>query len=578
MAPSEQRRTEALPAPPGSASASASVAPGPLDVWVDVEGARLRLARPIESEFGRVDALTLDLGRLPQPLDLRWGAFGLRGRPRRVDEVSLWLSPEALGRWARERGVTLELDRCAPELHLTLRDELGALGVGLRAWSDGSDLLLRPLHLRARSGSQSPLERYRRGARRLGELEGDTLRLRAPLFWLLAHALAPFGQRAPRAAVAPPVRVTAEGGGIRIASGDVPAPTSEDEALQRAPLVVWPGEVAAGEGDEPAHVRAERDFSAALADADPRRATAAFETLLDEDPSPTLIAEAACLLARITQPGHATQLFSRAAAVAGADLGLLARVADAAATRGPDAAVRNAEVIAAAPLADVLRGEIMAHALRGAVPAPSSAEQGPTLGLAEDQPDEVSAAVEEALRLAPSSPQVHLLAGDACHQRGELAHALDHYRRAARAFLAADRAVASGEASLRVADALDALGRESAAERVLVDARAETDDAPVVVARLARRWADAGLVPDALRAYAALLRQPTGRPGLAPALLEASRFALDQGNVVAATPLIARLRTMDAAEGGALAGRLRSLASNVSHVNGPWDPDDSEGA
>jgi len=221
-------------------------------------------------------------------------------------------------------------------------------------------------------------------------------------------------------------------------------------------------------------------------------------------------------------------------------------------------------VIEGSPCSDTLRGELLALASR---PGEASSElSDPAL----------DAALERALELAPHSPDVRMRLGEAHLSRGEAAHALDHFRRAARAFSAAGRPLDSAQASLAVAQALDALGRGGAAERSLVDARAETGEAPVVLCALARRWAEAGLLADAHRAYAALLRQPSGRPGLAPALEQAARFALDQRNVAAATPLVARLvqeRPEDEAY-LALRDELRSLEAGVSHVNGPWDPDD----
>jgi len=555
------------------ASASRTTPRAPhFDLRVDAESARLRLARPLTTGFGRVESCVLDLGRLPSPVDLRLGALGFRARRRRLVSARIWLSSTALERWAEERSVGLHVDRVDAELmHFTLVDEQGALGFALRAVGVGGDLSLGLDGLRARSGAEAPSARLHRAALRLGLNDG--YRLERPLFWLLADAFAESGQRAPEADALPVVQLAVGDGGFWLSAGDEAAELLDEPRLGE----LWPGAVERTDLDDmPDWFRLEHTFQTALDRGHAHDAAQAARVMLGSDPSPRLAVEAAHLAAVLCAPPVAAQLLARAATRMGDDVVALAKAAEAAPAAGRAARLEVVEAIERSPCEDTLRGELMAMALRRGTPTFVD------LGVIEASADDaeaadsvIAAAIERALELAPHSPEVRLLAGEAHLARGEAAHALDHFRRAARAFAAAGRPTDSANASLYVARVLDELGRGGAAERILVDARAETDEAPVVLRALAQRWADAGLLADAYRAYASLLRQPSGRPGLEDALAEAARFALAHGNGAAATPLVARLlrERPEGEVGVALRDELRRLEANVSHVNGPWDPD-----
>ncbi|NOY91755.1 MAG: hypothetical protein GXP55_11215, partial [Deltaproteobacteria bacterium] len=296
------------------------------DLRVDADGARLRLARPLTTRYGRVESCHLDLGRLPAPVDLRLGALGFRGRRRRLRSARLWLRADALESWAAQRGVELHVDGARAEVaHLTLVDEQGALGFELRACGVAGDLHFGVDALRTRSGAEEPRARLGRVALRLGLTEAH--RLERPLFWLLAQAFSEVGQRAPEATELPVVRVRPGDGGFWLSAGEEPGEPLEEPRW----AALWPGASEPSElGTLPETLRLEQAFQTALARGDARAIAEAVSSMLTTDPSRRLAAEAAHLGAPFCPPPVAAGLLARAASLVTDDPVALARAAEAA--------------------------------------------------------------------------------------------------------------------------------------------------------------------------------------------------------------------------------------------------------
>jgi hypothetical protein len=201
----------------------------------------LALARPLRFSIGTIDALELDLGRLPPRIDLRAGPSRFRHRSARALRATLRIDLDALARTPAEavREVSF-LDDIGGAIGVAMRDRVRTIALSLVPSWDGRDLLLALRDVRAALEGPRPaivdaLQTLVALPSVVLDRDRGLLRIDDPIRQALTEALVPHGWRVPEVA-----------GARRV------APTIERRALVLAIL-------AEGDADVAARATASRD-------------------------------------------------------------------------------------------------------------------------------------------------------------------------------------------------------------------------------------------------------------------------------------------------------------------------------
>jgi len=174
------------------------------DLRFEAGHARLRLAEPLIGRAFRVDALELDLGRIPGGLDLSAGFDRLRRRRSRLRSLEARvLVGDLRSWWRREYGVDLEITEGhrPGAFGLAVEDLAGVVAAEVEALPVGRAVRLLFSDVRAsRDGAETPWKRLLDMGRIVGlrfeEYEG-VFRWEDPMWGMLARALVRFGWRVP---------------------------------------------------------------------------------------------------------------------------------------------------------------------------------------------------------------------------------------------------------------------------------------------------------------------------------------------------------------------------------------------